>query len=212
MKRCSINAALQWVSGRYLSPPCSSSLSLSVSQSLFLSPFLWLFPRRHLPPKRAPPGNQHLRNAIWAFQRHKEKTNNAGKKTPQKTRVDKHAASWCWTNMSPFLPIHKRPCHARRSQLWKFKDKLVVVSGFVCSSCSSLHYCLTDFAPWGTRSYNMAGTRWGAFKKRWEKGKQEEEDGRQESRLQAESLKQQQLGGMEHFINASWPERASPSG
>lgn len=28
--------------------------------------------------ERTPPGNQHLRNAIWAFQRHKGKTNNAG--------------------------------------------------------------------------------------------------------------------------------------
>ena len=94
--------------------------------------------------KRTPPGNQHLRNAIWAFQRHKEKTNNAGK-----TRGINTLPSWCWTNMSRSLQFTNGPATFGAHRCGNSRTNLiapvaaVVVFGFVCLSCLSL-YCLTD--------------------------------------------------------------------
>lgn len=121
------------------------SSSLSSFQSLFLSPSPFRVSSQTPADERTPPGNQHLRNAIWAFQCHKEKTNNAGK-----TRGINTLPSWCWTNMSRSLQFTNGPATFSAHRCGNSRTNLiapvaaVVVSGFVCLSCSSLYYCLTD--------------------------------------------------------------------
>lgn len=126
--------------------------SLSFFQCLILSPSLFffflfsLFPSDTCRRAHTPPGNQHLRNAIWAFQCHKEKTNNAGKKNEGINTLP----SWCWTNMSRSLQFTNGPATFSAHRCGNSRTNLiapvaaVVVSGFVCLSCLSLYYCLTD--------------------------------------------------------------------
>lgn len=120
------------------------SLYLSSSASSSPLPFFSRFFPQTPADERTPPGNQHLRNAIWAFQRHKEKTNNAGK-----TRGINTLPSWCWTNMSRSLQFTNGPATFGAHRCGNSRTNLiapvaaVVVFGFVCLSCLSL-YCLTD--------------------------------------------------------------------
>lgn len=78
----------------YVSSRASSSSSLLLPQT----------------PAVTPQGNRRLTNAIWAFQRHKEKTNKQcwrGRKEKKNT-----CRGWCWTNMLLFFflfSLHKRP-------------------------------------------------------------------------------------------------------
>lgn len=58
--------------------------------------------------------------------------------------------SWCWTNMSRSLQFTNGPATFNAHRCGNSRTNLiasvaaVVVSGFVCLSCLSLYYCLTD--------------------------------------------------------------------
>ena len=82
-----------------------------------------------------------------------------------KNEGDKHAAELMLDKHVAFPPIHKWPCHVRRSQVWKFKDKLDCARGRCCCFWACLLVVLVSllfdrFAPWGMRSFKMTAEGW----------------------------------------------------
>lgn len=89
----------------------------------------------------------------------------------------------------------------------------VVVSGFVCLSCSSLHYCLTDSFLEECGPLKTTGEGWVLLNYENERisSNVELSGGNQQARTscpQAELLKQQ-LRGIECIVNTLWPEKAA---
>lgn len=134
---------------------------LSFFQCLFLSPSLFfpLFPadtcrRAHTSRE---PTSEKCNLSISAPQRKdKQCWKNEGDKHAAELMLDKHVA---------FPPIHKWPCHVRRSQVWKFKDKLDCARGRCCCFWVCLLVVLVSllfdrFAPWGMRSFKMTAEGW----------------------------------------------------
>lgn len=121
------------------------SFFLYLSSSPSSSPFsFFAFSRRHLPP------SAHLQGTnIWETQFEHFSTTKK-RQTMLEKRGDKHAPSWCWTNMSRSLQFTNGPATFSTHRCGNSRTNLiapmaaVVVSGFVCLSCFSLYYCLTD--------------------------------------------------------------------
>lgn len=132
--RWSISASIQLHIGEWVGDlSCSRSLfsfclSLSFFQCLFPLPFPFsAFPadtcrRAHTSRE---PTSEKCNLSISAPQR-------KDKQCWKKNEGDKHAAELMLDKHVALPPIHKWPCHVRRSQVWKFKDKLDCARGRCC--------------------------------------------------------------------------------
>lgn len=127
--------------------------SLSFFQCLILSPSLFFFfpllafSLRHLPTSAhtsREPTSEKCNLSISVPQR---KDKQCWKKKNEGINT---LPSWCWTNMSRSLQFTNGPATFSAHRCGNSRTNLiapvaaVVVSGFVCLSCLSLYYCLTD--------------------------------------------------------------------
>lgn len=119
-----------------------------------------LFSRRHLPT------SAHLQGTnIWEMQfEHFSATKE--RQTMLEKRGDKHAADLMLDKHVALPPIHKWPCDVRRSQVWKFKDKLDCACGRCCC-LFAWRACLSIV--WQNHSLRDDRRGMGALK-RWERG------------------------------------------
>lgn len=145
-----------------------SSLSLSFRlffplcffQCLFLSPSLSAFPAdtcRQAHTSREPT-SEKCNLSISAPQREDKQC--------WKNEGINMLPSWCWTNMSRSLQFRNGPAAFGAHRCGNSRTNLiapaaaVVVSEFVCLSCLSLHYCLTDSFLEECGPLKMTGEGW----------------------------------------------------
>lgn len=128
--------------------------SLSSFQSRFL-------PRRFL--YRHLPMSAHLRGTnIWEMQ-FEHFGGTKGRQTMLEKWGDKRVAELMPDKHVALPSIHKRPCHVRRSQVWKSKDEREGARGprrFWASAPAELVSLLFGrFSPWGTSSFKTTAQR-----------------------------------------------------